>query len=71
MPKPDAGGDMSEPALKSCPFCGGTPEIDTLHAYRNFSTGNMETGVSIYCTSCSAYMTWCYPDHPGEVPNKR
>lgn len=51
--------------LKPCPFCGGDPEMDTLRAYRNISTGRLGDGVAVYCTACSADMMMCRADHPG------
>ena len=50
--------------LKCCPFCGGEAESDSLRGYRNISTGNPENAAAIYCTKCSADMTWCYRDTP-------
>lgn len=50
--------------LKPCPFCGGDAESDCQRHYRNISTGNLEKSAAIYCTKCSADMTWCYRDTP-------
>ena len=50
--------------LKPCPFCGGEAESDSQRGYRNISTGNPENAAAIYCTKCSADMTWCYRDTP-------
>lgn len=50
--------------LKCCPFCGGEAESDSRRGYRNISTGNPENAAAIYCTKCSADMTWCYRDTP-------
>lgn len=50
--------------LKCCPFCGGEAESDSRRGYRNISTGNPEKAAAIYCTKCSADMTWCYRDTP-------
>lgn len=50
--------------LKPCPFCGGEAESDSARNYRNISTGTPEKAAAIYCTKCSADMTWCYRDTP-------
>lgn len=51
-------------ALLGCPFCGGEAESDSARGYRNISTGTPENAAAIYCTKCSADMTWCYRDTP-------
>lgn len=50
--------------LLPCPFCGQPAEADSQRAYRNMTTGNLEIAAAIYCTACSADMTWCYRDTP-------
>lgn len=50
--------------LKPCPFCGGEAESDSQRGYRNMTTGRLEDAAAIYCTACSADMTWCYRDTP-------
>lgn len=50
--------------LKPCPFCGGEADSDSARNYRNISTGTPEKAAAIYCTKCSADMTWCYRDTP-------
>lgn len=51
--------------LKPCPFCGGDAELDTMQAYRNISTKGLAYQAAVYCTQCSAHMTFCYADAPG------
>lgn len=50
--------------LLGCPFCGGEAESDSQRGYRNIWTGNPENAAAVYCTKCSADMTWCYRDTP-------
>ena len=47
-----------------CPFCGGSPEVDTLRGYRALDDGSIGSGVAIYCTSCQAEMMLCREDLP-------
>lgn len=53
--------------LKPCPFCGGTPELDTRRYYKSLE-GRSGSGVAIYCVSndphCVADMMLCREDMP-------
>lgn len=51
--------------LLPCPFCGGPAELDSRQAYRNISTGGLETAVAVYCAGeCSVQITHCRRDMP-------
>lgn len=51
-------------ALQCCPFCGGEAELDTRRSYRQIVTGNLGSGVAVYCVSCDADMMRCREDVP-------
>ena len=58
-PVVNAGND-----LLPCPFCGGRAEMDTMTPFTSIFTGMAETGISAYCTDCSAEIMVCRPDVP-------
>ena len=58
-PVVNAGND-----LLPCPFCGGRAEMDTMTPFTSIFTGMSETGISAYCTDCSAEIMVCRPDVP-------
>ena len=61
-PVVNAGNDLDK--LLPCPFCGGRAEMDTMTPFTSIFTGMSETGISAYCTDCSAEIMVCRPDVP-------
>lgn len=55
---------MTKLDLKDCPFCGARPETDLRRPYRQLSSGEIGSGVAIYCTGCDAEMMLCFEDFP-------
>ncbi len=49
--------------LEPCPFCGGEAEIDLHQGFRHYRTGQPLDQVSIYCTTCSANISY----YPGDL----
>lgn len=61
-PVVNAGNGLDK--LLPCPFCGGRAEMDTMTPFTSIFTGMSETGISAYCTDCSAEIMVCRPDVP-------
>jgi len=61
---------VSDTELKSCPFCGGDAELDTMQGFRALVNGNMEDRTVVYCTSCNADMGMCHSDNRELTPRQ-
>jgi len=55
--------DLTKPL--PCPFCGEPAEVDLHRGFIAYD-GKHGSAVAIYCTKCSADMTLCKRDFPGQ-----
>jgi len=53
--------------LKPCAHCGEPAEMDMYSPFRHYRTGEPLTQVSVYCTGCSANVSW----YPGDLSLSR
>ena len=62
--------EVAREALLACPFCGGDAEMDTQQSYINIGSGNLQTGIAIYCLSCGVHQMTCRGDVPDVEPEE-
>lgn len=61
--------DMGRVEVLPCPFCGGEAETDSQRSYRALHSGKLGRSVAVYCTKCSADMSFCCEDASGVDPD--